>query len=101
MDNENVESVTDSGLMLGYSGYRVMRRTSDDFGAGSSKEKPIQERKMHTSSSTFSDLNTKVSDTDNSDKPAWDIDNIRLCHEPQIDNGNSFRGMFPGIHFYT
>ncbi|GMI72007.1 hypothetical protein HRI_000870100 [Hibiscus trionum] len=157
MENEYIEPLTDLGLALGCSGYRIVRRTSNDLGAGanaasrivmnfvatdplseivwspqkglclkctecsllenkhsllraagprhtvhspqkintstrSNNEKPIDQQIIFTSSSIVPDLNTKVSDMDNSDKSAGDKDNIQLCHEPQIDHDNSFQG---------
>ncbi|XP_039007251.1 uncharacterized protein LOC120134949 isoform X2 [Hibiscus syriacus] len=137
MENENIEPLTDLGLALGYSGYTIARRTSNDLGAGANAASrmvmnfvaadPLSEivwsprrglclkctecsflenkhsllrtaglsnmvnQKTNTSSSTFLDLNAKVSDMDDSDKSAGDNDGIQLCHEPQIDNGDSLQ----------
>ncbi|KAK8511156.1 hypothetical protein V6N12_033436 [Hibiscus sabdariffa] len=152
MENEYIEPLADLGLALGYSGYRVVRRTSNDLGAGanaasrivmnfvatptgplseivwspqkglclkctecnfsenkhsllravgpndmvqspqkintstrSSIEKPIDQQIIHTPSSTFPDLNTKVSDMDNSHRSAGDNDNVLFCHEPHTE----------------
>ncbi|KAL4282778.1 hypothetical protein GQ457_16G029560 [Hibiscus cannabinus] len=152
MENEYIEPLADLGLALGYSGYRVVRRTSNDLGAGanaasrivmnfvatptgplseivwspqkglclkctecnfsenrhsllraagpndivpspqkintstrSSIEKPIDQQIIHTPSSTFPDLNTKVFDMDNSHRYAGDNDNVLFCHEHRTD----------------
>ncbi|XVF28684.1 hypothetical protein REPUB_Repub15cG0051300 [Reevesia pubescens] len=58
----------------------------------SSNDKPIDEESFNISMSTFPDMNTKASNIDNSGESARDNDGIRLSHELQTDNNNSFQG---------
>ncbi|XP_022722977.1 uncharacterized protein LOC111280085 [Durio zibethinus] len=60
--------------------------------ARSSNDKPIDEENFNTSISTFHDMNTKVTNINNLDKSARDNDGIRLCHEKQTENDNTFQG---------